>query len=204
MDELINPIIVNIEDPSKPSQEKMNYDIMFNNRKLFFVADVDSDIVEYSKSIIRWNMIDKGIPAEERTPIWLIILSYGGDLDAMWSFIDIINTSVTPVYTVNLGICASAASLIFISGKQRFMMPHSKVIIHEGSANLSGDAIKVQDQADEYKKQLKKMKEYILSHSNIPQKDLMRKRNNDWTIDAEYCIENGVCDKIIETIEDVI
>ena len=95
--------------------------------------------------ILRWNIEDAGKSTEERRPIKFYIMSYGGDLDYMWALVDIINMSKTPVHTINIGVAASAASLIFISGHKRIMAPNSKVIIHEGSTKVSGDAVKVMD-----------------------------------------------------------
>ena len=149
-------------------------------------------------------MEDRGLLPDERKPIWLYIMSYGGDIDYMWSVIDTIMMSVTPVYTVNMGVAASAAALIFLAGKKRLMMPTAKMIIHEGSAQLAGDAVKVMDQSESYRKQLKQMKEFVLAHSEIPRQQLMKKRNNDWELDATYCIENGACDMIVRTLDDVI
>jgi len=154
--------------------------------------------------ILRWNMEDAGKPPAERKPIWLYIMSYGGDMDYMWSTIDMILTSSTPVYTVNVGVAASAASLIFLAGHKRFMLPRSKLIVHEGSAQLAGDAIKVMDQSESYRKQLKQMKEFILAHTAIPRSQLMKKRSNDWEIDADFCLANQACDVIISSLDEII
>ena len=92
------------------------------------------------RMILRWNMEDAGTPPESRKPIWLYIESIGGNAIYMWTLIDAIFASVTPVYTVNMGLAASAAGLIFMAGSKRFMMPRAKVMIHEGSASFEGDA----------------------------------------------------------------
>lgn len=156
------------------------------------------------RMILRWNMEDAGIEPKDRKPIRLLIHSYGGDLDYMWGLIDMIETSETPIYTVDVGRAASAASLIFMAGHRRFMLPHSTVLIHEGSASMSGDATKVLDATDNYRKELKKMKDYIQEHTGIPSKLLNKKRNNDWEIDADFCLENGVCDQIVHSLNEVI
>ena len=177
---------------------------MEKERKYFFDVDVGFDILAFIRLVLRWNMEDKDLPADQRKPIWLYIMSYGGDIDYMWMALDTIKTSVTPIYTVNLGVAASAAALIFIAGHKRFMMPTAKLTIHEGSAQLAGDAIKVMDQSESYKKQLKQMKEFILDNSEIPRQQLMKKRSNDWELDAAYCIEHKACDKIITSVDDII
>jgi ATP-dependent Clp protease protease subunit len=103
-----------------------------------------------------------------------------------------------------MGYCASAAAIIFVSGHKRFMMPLSSVMIHKGSAQIAGDAQKVIDQADSYKKEIKKMRDFIADHTSIPSRTLSSKQNNDWEIDAEYCLEHKVCDVVVSTLDDII
>lgn len=173
-------------------------------RKVWLDDDIGYNVIEIQRLIMRWNIADKDVAPEMRKPIWLYIMSYGGDLDYMWSLIDTIEMSRTPVYTVNVGVAASAASLIFLAGHKRFMLPKSNLIIHEGSAQLAGDAIKVMDQSESYKQQLKQMKDYILERTEIPRNQLMRKRSNDWFVDAKYCLENKACDAIVTTLDEII
>ena len=154
--------------------------------------------------IMRWNMEDKNLPKEQRKPIWLYIQSLGGDLYYMWTLVDTIMLSETPVFTVNLGCCASAASLIFLAGHKRYMTPRAKVLIHEGSASLSGDATKLLDASDSYKKELKAMKDFILERTSISRSQLMKKRANDWELDAAFCLEHKVCDRIVSDISEIL
>ena len=199
-------IVSQLQSDIVPDPQTVSYYVLEKERKIYLDCDVDPSVMDIQKMIMRWNMEDKRNGKTEATakPIWIYIMSYGGDLDYMWVLVDAIRSSVAPVYTVNLGVAASAASLIFVSGKKRFMTEHATVVIHEGSAQLAGDAIKVQDAADTYRQQLKQMKEFVLAHSEIPRQQLMKKRNNDWELDATYCIENGACDTIVQTLDDVI
>ena len=205
MSEFLVPIIADMahSDPL-PDPDLVSYYVLEKKRKLYLDTDVDETMTEIHRMILRWNMEDKGKPAEERDPIWIYIMSDGGNIDHMRMLISAIEASITPVFTVNIGSAHSAASLIFIAGKKRFMAKYASVIIHEGAAQIGGDAIKVQDQADSYKKIIKWMKDYILDHTNIPKAQLMRRHANDWELDADYCLKNGVCDVIIESLDEVI
>lgn len=155
------------------------------------------------RMILRWNIEDAGKKPEERAPIWIYIMSPGGEVDIMWALVDAIKLSATPVYTVNVGTASSAAALIFIAGHQRFMTPNAKVMIHEGSAHFGGDAVKVMDFSESYKKELKKMKEFIAANTGILPKQLNAKRASDWELDSAFCLENKVCDRVIESLEEV-
>lgn len=173
-------------------------------RRIWLDGDVGDNVLMLTDQILLWNEEDKGLPVEERKPIILYIFNYGGSADHCWEFIDVIKLSTTPVITVNMGHADSAAALIFIAGHKRLMLPNATVCIHEGSAELGGDAIKVIDAADTYKAGLKKMKEYILSRTGIDPRQLNKKRSNDWTIDAKYCLDNKVCDGIVSSLDEVL
>lgn len=165
---------------------------------------MDAPCMELERMILRWNMEDKGIPPEDRKPIYIYLHSTGGYAYYMWSLIDTMLASVTPVYTVNMGQCMSAAALIFMAGHKRFMMPRAKVLIHQGYNKIEGEAQKVMDQTASYKKELKEMQDYILSRTAIPASSLSKKKNNDWELDAAYCLDHKVCDRIIQSLEEIL
>lgn len=197
-------ISVKLPDPNLPDPDNISYYVLEKERKIYLEDSVCPDILTIQRMIFRWNKEDMGVPVSDRMPIRLYIMSYGGDLDYMWTMVDTIKLSVTPIITINVGVAASAASLIFIAGHKRLMMPNSKVIIHEGSASMAGDAVKVMDATDSYRKELKRMKDFILAETNIPASTLNRRKNNDWTIDASYCVANGVCDEVINSLDDIL
>lgn len=199
-------IVTELQDTALPDPDVISYYVFEKERKIYLDSDVDSSVMSLQRMLMRWNLEDKrnGKTKETAKPIWLYIMSYGGDLDYMWVLIDAIKASIAPVYTVNLGVAASAASLIFVCGDKRFMTEHASVVIHEGSAQLAGDAVKVQDAADVYKLQLKQMKEFILAHTEIPKTQLMKKRSNDWTLNAEYCLKHKVCDQVIKDMSEIL
>lgn len=160
--------------------------------------------MEMIKLILRWNMEDKDVPVEKRKPIILYIMSDGGSLAYMWSMIDAMLASKTPIITVNLGIAASAAALIYIAGARRLMMPTATVIIHEGSAEMAGDASKVLDAANNYNEEIKKMRDFILKRTSITTRLMNKKRKDDWYIGAEECLEHGVCHKVVASLDEII
>ncbi len=196
-------MIMNAAPGSLPNPDHVSYYILENERRIYLDGDIDSSVLALQRMILRWNMEDRGKSAEERMPIFVCIFSYGGDVDFMWSIIDTIEASVTPVYTVNLGVAASAAALIFLSGHHRLMMKRARVVIHEGSARMSGDSTKVLDASDSYRKVIKNMKEYVLSRTKISPAVLNRQKNHDWELDAGCCLEHGVCDRLIDSIEEI-
>ncbi len=187
-----------------PDPDQVSYYVLESERKIYLDGDVDPSLLALQRLILRWNMEDRGKAPEERKPIGIYIFSYGGDVDVMWSVIDTIEASATPVYTFNMGVAASAACLIFLSGHRRFMMKRAKIVIHEGSARMSGDSTKVLDASESYKKVIRQMKDYILSRTKITPATLNRQKSHDWELDTEYCLAHGVCDQVVSGIDDLI
>ena len=173
-------------------------------RKLWLDIDVDVDVLDLERQILLWNMEDEAYLPEERDPIWLYIWNQGGYMELSNSLIDVIEASLTPIYTVNMGLCASAAADIFTSGKKRYMLKNARVMYHQGHGSLSGDAQKMADQMADYNRQLEKAKEFLLAKTKITSEDYEKYKYNDWWLTAEECLSYGVCDQIIETLDDII
>lgn len=196
-----------LNDPTTlklPDPELVNYYYYENRRMIWMDVSVDVSVLEYIRLITRWNIEDLGLPNEQRKPIKLLLFNYGGNFDLEWALIDAIETSKTPVWTINMGICASAAADIFMAGKNRLMMPNAKLMIHQGAAGFEGDAQKVFDQTKNYKAQLDKIKKFTLDHTEIPLKTFNKYINNDWWLTTEECLKYRVCDAVIDSLDDVI
>lgn len=187
-----------------PEPELLTYYKHLSERRVWLDLDIDESMLEVARNIMLWNIEDSGKPADQREPIWLYLFNYGGYMDLMWMITDVIAQSATPVYTVNMGQCSSAAALVFMAGHKRFMLPSATVLIHEGQNQISGDAVKVFDQAENYKTAVKKMHDFIIERTNIPKSTLSRKRNNDWEMDSDTCMKYGVCDRVIESLTEII
>lgn len=198
-DLLNDPFNAKLPDVSAVSLYKLLAD-----RRIWFDLSVDANTLEYEKLILLWNQEDNGKKPEDRKPIWIYLFNYGGSFDLEWSFIDLIDASVTPIYTVNMGVCASAAADIFIAGKKRFMAKNARTMLHQGSAGFQGDTQKIFDQVDDYKRQLEKTKQFILARTKISSQTYGRHLKDDWWLNADECLKHGVCDQLIASIDEVL
>lgn len=202
--QVVEGMELEVPDATLPDPTMINYYMFEKDRRIFLESDVSFQIMEMIKLIMRWNKEDKDVPVEQRKPITIYIMSDGGYMSYMWAMLDAMLTSQTPIITVNLGVAASAASLIFLAGSKRYMMPTSTVIIHQGSTEVGGDASKVMDTIKNYDKEVAKMEKFILSRTQIPQRIMSKRRKDDWYIDAATCLEYGVCHKIVESMDEII
>lgn len=167
-------------------------------RKLFLNSDIDQfTVFETVKHILQYNAEDKGLKVEERKPILLYIASNGGEVDAGFELIDVILSSKTPVYTINLGFQYSMGFLIGIAGHKRFATKNAKFLMHDGSQFVYNSGTKVQDQMEFQKKVEEKVEKYVIEQSKITPEEYNNKRRVEWYLFAEEAKEKGFCDYII-------
>jgi ATP-dependent Clp protease protease subunit len=174
------------------------------NRHLI-VEDIEDGMgLMFHSYIYFWNYVDNmlDIPIKDRQPIKFIINSNGGDLNAAFTALDTISMSKTPVWTINIGAAYSSGLLIFLAGHKRFCYPHSSFLFHEGSAGMGGTAIQFEGFSQFYKKQLKQMREYVLSRTNISSEKYEEIHKDDYWMVAEEALELGCVDEIID--EDIL
>ncbi len=176
------------------------------HRMLYITRDIDDSLMDEIRCIIRWNLEDEenNIPVEKRTPIKLLLLSYGGQIDMCQSMLDIIQLSRTKVICINLGVCASAASLILMAGHERYALKNSWALIHQGQGSAGGTYAMVEAQSANYKKMIENMRDFILSHTKIDSKLYNKQKSKEWYLYDDNMCELGVVDHIVTDISQII
>ena len=115
-----------------------------------------------------------------------------------------IELSKTPIIGVAMGLVASAASLIYLSCHVRLALKSSYFILHKGSAALSGDFDNIMNSIDDYKREVEKMANHILEHSNCTREEVESHIGRDWYIRAPEALEKGLVDQIVTDINVLI
>ena len=176
------------------------------NRFIFIDYDIDDTLLrEVGRQIIEYNREDKGKSADERTPIVILINSGGGCLDSTYATIAIMETSKTPIITVNMNCAYSAAGLILMAGHKRYCMPRSQVLIHSGSAQgISGNYEDIQESTKSYKKMIEEMREFIVSKTKIDKSLMKKNQSRDWYLQTSEQIDLGVVDEIITDLDSIL
>jgi ATP-dependent Clp protease, protease subunit len=174
-------------------------------RRVFWIND---EINVYSLNLIhyimKWNQEDLGIPVEKRKPIKLLFFSPGGDIDANYAIIDTIKLSKTPIVGINIGQCASAAAFIFLSCHQRYMLSHSYFLFHQGSGQLSGTFAEIYAQMEDYQAQVEELASFMAKHTLYTEEEIAEKIVNEWYIRKDEAIEKGICQKVIDNIDELV
>lgn len=206
MDSIVLPVIDGISNKDILTPEEYNYWTSRQNRTFYIDFEVDEtyELMEIAKVIIQINMSEINIPKENLKPIYLFVHSYGGDIEQANFFCDLVMSSRVPIITIGMGVAMSAGFLILISGQKRYAFKHCQMLIHSGSAGFSGTAEQVEEMQKNYKKQINKMKEYILERTSIDEKTFNKNKNKDWYLTSKELIDYHIVDALIENIDDIL
>lgn len=167
-------------------------------RRLFLEDLIAPETVdEIAAHILQYNKEDKGIKPEERTPVLLYLNSNGGDVMSGLKLIDVIENSKTPVYTINLGWWYSMGFLIGIAGHKRYASKHATFLMHDGTICLGNSGGKFQDQIKFNTALEERIKQHVLSKTNITSEEYDTNSRVEWYLFAEEAKEKGVIDFII-------
>ena len=134
--------------------------------------------------------------------IELHINSYGGSVFASISIFNYLQSLGKNITTINDGICASGASLIFMVGDARIMPENTMLMIHRASTFAWGNCNELREQADVLEKldNSTVMANYK-NHFNGTDEELMELIDKETWLSADECLEKGFCTEVKKLAE---
>jgi ATP-dependent Clp protease, protease subunit len=133
----------------------------------------------------------------EPPPIELHISSDGGAISPALSLVDKIISNPVPINTYCEGLAASAATLISVVGKKRYMTKNSQILIHQLSSSVWGNFEQIKDEKQNLDLFMDMIKGIYLKHTKIKAKELIELLKHDYCLPADKCKELGIIDEII-------
>lgn len=184
-----------LKGPSNPSCYSIDNNIYFNDEISMETVSVLNKELRNMQNKLLISSIKMGI---DPAPIKLHLTTYGGSVHAAFSVIGCIKSSKVPVHTIIDGYVASAGTMISVCGAKRFIHRHSSMLIHELRSSVWGKMSVMEEEMDNMKKMMVKIKEIYTEHTKLKKKDLdvILKKDNDWY--ADECLNTGLVDEIIE------
>lgn len=172
-------------------------DEMLSHREVELVGDVDADSVNALIRELRY--LQRQDPEGEIT---LYINSPGGSLDSGLALYDVLQAVSCPIRTVCMGLAASMAALLFISGNRRDMLPHSRLMIHDPLIpQTGGSALRLKAVSDDLMETRQITAQIIAEHSGRSMEEVLEKTATDSFFRAEEAVAFGLADNIITSFD---
>ena len=105
------------------------------NRQIWIKSGIDPACAEQViKILLQYENAAPGVP------IHLFIFSPGGCVSSGLSIIDVMEHISSPVFTYAIGYAASMGAVILAAGEDqhRYILPHSRVMIHQTMSSMEG------------------------------------------------------------------
>lgn len=172
-------------------------DDMLTHREIELVGEIDDQAVNALIRELRY--LERQDPDAE---IVMYINSPGGGVDSGLALYDTMQAISCPVRTVCVGLAASMAALIFVSGTRRDMLPHSRVMIHDPLiVQTGGSALRLKAVSDDLMETRRIVAEVIAQHTGRSLDDILAKTATDSYFRAEDAIKFGLADHIITSFK---
>ncbi len=170
------------------------YSRLLDDRIVFLSGEITS---ETANTVIAQILFleskdsDKGIN--------LYINSPGGEALAGLAILDTIQLVRCPVSTIGIGLCASAAALILAGGEKgrRFVLPNSKVMIHQPWGGVKGQITEIEIYLKEGLKDRTKYARLLAEFSGKDEKRVLGDIERDNYLSAQESVDYGLVDKIL-------
>jgi ATP-dependent Clp protease protease subunit len=131
--------------------------------------------------------------------IRLYVNSPGGDSYAGFAIYDSMQFVKPDVQTYAVGMAMSAGAMILAGGApgKRFVLPNSKVMIHQGSGGFRGTPADIQIAAKEILSLTRRYAEIIAKHAHRDVDEVMRDIDRDNFLGPEDAIAYGLADQVL-------
>ena len=130
----------------------------------------------------------------------LYINSPGGSITAGMAIYDTMQFIKNDVTTICVGQCASMGALLLAAGTKgkRFALPHSRILIHQPSGGVTGQATDVRIMAEEILRMREMTSRILADHSGQDFEQIEKDVERDRIMSAHQAKEYGLIDEVIE------
>jgi len=167
----------------------------FTNGKLFLTGEVTDEMANSFVSELLY-LVDKGEPVD------IYINSPGGSVNAGLVIYDVIQSCAEKI-DINMyciGMAASMGAVILAGGQKgrRFILPHSKVMIHEPliAGGMGGSATSIKKTADSILETKAITNGILAQHTGKTIEEIDEATSFDNFMNAKEAVEFGLCDEI--------
>ncbi|MDR1107484.1 MAG: ATP-dependent Clp protease proteolytic subunit [Spirochaetaceae bacterium] len=166
---------------------------MLKTRTILLSGEIKKEVAEKT---IRQLILLEGMGKE---PIRIFIDSPGGDADAGYAIFDMIRFVTPPVWTIGMGLVASAAAIIQLASpkERRVGLPNSHYLIHQPLSGIRGVATDIEIHARELDKLREKINRLIAAETGVPYEQVEKDTDRDYWMNAEEAAGYGLISRII-------
>lgn len=177
-------------------------DELLTGREIFLVDGVDAHT---SNELLKQLMYLERQDSESEITIY--INSPGGEVISGLAVYDYISMMKAPVRTVCIGTAASMGAILFLAGRKRQMLPHTRLMIHDPSYShndIGGrKPHEIQHELDKLNETRAALAEIIAEKTGKTLEEIYEVTANDTYYSAAEAIDFGLATEILDSTDGV-
>ena len=189
-----------VEQTSRGERSYDIYSRLLKERIIFLTGIVEDNVA--SLICAQLLFLESENPNKD---ISFYINSSGGAVTSGLAIYDTMQYIKPDITTVCIGQAASMGSLLLTAGtkNKRYALPHSRIMVHQPSGGVQGQASDIQIHANEILTIRKKLNEIYVNHTGQDIKKIEEHLDRDSFMGPEEAKSFGLIDKIVNKREDI-
>ncbi|HQY48045.1 MAG TPA: ATP-dependent Clp endopeptidase proteolytic subunit ClpP [Usitatibacteraceae bacterium] len=170
------------------------YSRLLKERVIFLVGPINDSMANLI--VAQLLFLESENPDKD---INLYINSPGGSVSAGLAIYDTMQFIKPDVSTLCTGLAASMGAFLLAAGAKgkRFILPNSRVMIHQPSGGFSGQASDIEIHAKEVLYLKRRLNEMMAQHTGQPIDVIDRDTDRDNFMGSEEAVKYGLVDKVL-------
>jgi len=171
------------------------YSHLLSERIVYLGTGIDAGVA--NALIAQLLFLDAENPEQE---INLYINSEGGDPSAMLAVYDTMCFVQAPVSTLCVGQAVATGAVLLAAGApgRRYVLPHTRVVLHQPAAQGRGTIPDMILQADEVIRVRTQLERILSKHTGHEVEQLRHDTDRDRVFDAAGAVAYGLADRVID------
>ncbi|MDD7805296.1 MAG: ATP-dependent Clp endopeptidase proteolytic subunit ClpP [Endozoicomonas sp. (ex Botrylloides leachii)] len=187
------PIVV--EQSARGERSYDIYSRLLKERVIFMIGQVEDHMANLV--VAQLLFLESENPDKD---IHLYINSPGGSVTAGMSIYDTMQFIKSNVSTMCIGQAASMGALLLAGGAagKRYVLPHSRVMIHQPLGGFQGQASDIEIHAKEILTIKQELNNVLAHHTGQPLEVIERDTDRDNFMNAEEAVKYGLVDQVMD------
>jgi ATP-dependent Clp protease protease subunit len=189
-----------VEQTSRGERSYDIYSRLLKERIIFLTGIIEDNVA--SLVCAQLLFLESENPNKD---ISFYINSSGGAVTSGLAIYDTMQYIKPDITTVCIGQAASMGSLLLAAGtkNKRYALPHSRIMVHQPSGGVQGQASDIQIHANEILTIRKKLNEIYVKHTGQDIKKIEEHLDRDSFMGPDEAKTFGLIDKIVNKREDI-
>jgi len=186
-----------LDDEDENKKEGKSKDLMLEKmleaRTILLTGQVNKEMAE---RVARQLILMESMSSD---PIKVFIDSPGGDADSGFAIVDMLRFVEPDVYTIGMGLVASAGALILLAAPKdnRLSLPNSHYLIHQPLSGIRGVATEIEIYAKEIDNMKQKINKLISEETGKSLKQVAKDTDRDYWMNPEEARKYGLISRIV-------